>query len=101
MTFACVVRGCDNKAKKYSVVMFHRFPNDDKRRQVWLAALNMDPTTPVEVLKKWRVCSEHFTEEDYYYALSTLRLKDTFVFWGFTTKSPFYAFADSRLGGNT
>uniref|UniRef100_A0A8C6V119 THAP domain-containing protein 1 n=1 Tax=Neogobius melanostomus TaxID=47308 RepID=A0A8C6V119_9GOBI len=70
----CTVQGCDNKAKVYSVVMFHRFPNNRKRRKVWLAALNMDPTTPVEVLKKWRVCSEHFTEEDY--TSSGLRLKD-------------------------
>uniref|UniRef100_A0A8C6WZ41 THAP domain-containing protein 1 n=1 Tax=Neogobius melanostomus TaxID=47308 RepID=A0A8C6WZ41_9GOBI len=77
MTITCVVHGCDNKEKKYSVVMFHRFQTHHKRRKVWLAALNMDPTTPVEVLKKWRICSEHFTEEDY--TSSGLRLKDTAI----------------------
>ncbi|XP_062409085.1 zinc finger protein 660-like isoform X2 [Sardina pilchardus] len=74
MVITCIVKGCDNKQKTYSAVMFHRFPTHHKRRKTWLAALNMDPTTPVVILKNVRVCSEHFTQEDY--TSTGLRLKD-------------------------
>uniref|UniRef100_A0A8C6U2Q0 THAP domain-containing protein 1 n=1 Tax=Neogobius melanostomus TaxID=47308 RepID=A0A8C6U2Q0_9GOBI len=74
MPFICIVPGCDNKQKVYSVVMFHRFPTHPKRRKKWFDALKMDPTN-LEGLKNWRVCSEHFTEEDY--TSSGLRLKNS------------------------
>lgn len=48
--------------------MFHRIPTTDKdqhRKIEWLAALGIDPTTPLELLIKWRVCSEHFVSNDY------------------------------------
>uniref|UniRef100_A0A8C6T677 THAP domain-containing protein 1 n=1 Tax=Neogobius melanostomus TaxID=47308 RepID=A0A8C6T677_9GOBI len=74
MPFICIVPGCDNKQKVYSVVMFHRFPTHPKRRKKWFDALKMDPTN-LEGLKNWRVCPEHFTEEDY--TSSGLRLKNS------------------------
>ncbi|KAK0143836.1 Mannosyl-oligosaccharide 1,2-alpha-mannosidase IA [Merluccius polli] len=62
----CVVNGCDSKSKVYFTIMFHRIPTkDNERKNQWLAALNIDLRTPVESIKKWRVCSEHFAPEDY------------------------------------
>lgn len=74
MPYICIVDGCESKAKVYSAVMFHRFPNDPKQRKAWLVALNMNPTRRRQKTKNWRVCSKHFTENDY---TSGLRLKHT------------------------
>uniref|UniRef100_A0A8C2JPB8 THAP domain-containing protein 1 n=2 Tax=Cyprinus carpio TaxID=7962 RepID=A0A8C2JPB8_CYPCA len=80
----CVVKGCDNKSKVYSIIMFHRIPTKNKKRKnQWLAALNIDLKTPVESIKKWRVCSEHFGPDDYLVNMDSItrttvrRLKDT------------------------
>lgn len=64
----CIVKGCDNRDRRYGSLMFHRIPTTDKhqhRKTEWLAALGLDPTTPLELLRKWRVCSEHFVSNDY------------------------------------
>ncbi|XP_042608046.1 uncharacterized protein si:ch211-40k21.5 isoform X2 [Cyprinus carpio] len=82
----CVVKGCDNKSKVYSIIMFHRIPTKNKKRKnQWLAALNIDLKTPVESIKKWRVCSEHFGPDDYLVNMDSItrttvrRLKDTAI----------------------
>uniref|UniRef100_A0A8C2EPF5 THAP domain-containing protein 1 n=1 Tax=Cyprinus carpio TaxID=7962 RepID=A0A8C2EPF5_CYPCA len=74
MVITCIVKGCDNKEKVYSAVMFHRIPTHHTQWKAWLAALNKNPKTPLMTLKKWRVCSEHFTLEDY--TCTGTRLKD-------------------------
>ncbi|ROJ78715.1 THAP domain-containing protein 1 [Anabarilius grahami] len=74
MVITCIVKGCDNKEKVYGAVMFHRIPTHHIQRRAWLAALNKNPKTPLMTLKKWRVCSEHFTPEDY--TCTGTRLKD-------------------------
>ncbi|ROL55425.1 hypothetical protein DPX16_20801 [Anabarilius grahami] len=74
MVITCIVKGCDNKEKVYSAVMFHRIPTHHIQWRAWLAALNKNPKTPLMTLKKWRVCSEHFTPEDY--TCTGTRLKD-------------------------
>ncbi|ROL48788.1 THAP domain-containing protein 1 [Anabarilius grahami] len=74
MVITCIVKGCDNKEKVYSAVMFHRIPTHHIQRRAWLAALNKNQKTPLMTLKKWRVCSEHFTPEDY--TCTGTRLKD-------------------------
>ena len=51
----------------------------------WLLALDIDPNTPVDIIKDYRVCSEHFTEDDYFeqmeFATRTIKrvLKDTAI----------------------
>ncbi|XP_005159757.1 uncharacterized protein isoform X2 [Danio rerio] len=80
----CVVKGCDNKSKVYSTVMFHRIPTkNDMLKYQWLATLNIDHKTPLETIKKWRVCSEHFQPDDYYWvnmdSPTGRRLKDTAI----------------------
>ncbi|XP_060764206.1 uncharacterized protein LOC132873007 [Neoarius graeffei] len=74
MVITCIVPGCGNKPRVYSPVMFHNIATYYKRRKVWLAALQ-DPSTPLDVVKSWRVCSEHFTDEDY--TATGKRLNDT------------------------
>ncbi|TRZ01674.1 hypothetical protein DNTS_006153 [Danionella cerebrum] len=80
----CIVKGCESKSKWYSTVMFHRIPTKRKDRMYrWLAALNIDLNTPIESIKKWRVCSEHFVPDDYQEYTNSIspgqRLKDTAI----------------------
>ncbi|XP_073721471.1 uncharacterized protein [Misgurnus anguillicaudatus] len=75
MVVTCIVKGCDNKPNVHSDVMFHRFPTSPNRRKAWLSALNMDTTTPWRILKKCRVCSDHFIPDDY--SDTGFRIKDT------------------------
>ncbi|KAJ8333684.1 hypothetical protein SKAU_G00410030 [Synaphobranchus kaupii] len=49
-----------------TVTSFHPFPVEyQQRKQLWLLAARMDVNTPIETLKKFKVCSDHFTEDDY------------------------------------
>ncbi len=79
----CVVKGCDSKSKVYSIIMFHRIPMKNKKRKNQWLALNIDLRTPVESIKKLRVCSEHFGPDDYLTNMDSVtcttvrRLKDT------------------------
>lgn len=82
----CVVKSCDSKSKVYSTIMFHRIPTKKKeRKNRWLSVLSIDLKTPVESIKKWRVCSEHFGPEDYlehtdvFNRGTVRRLKDTAI----------------------
>ncbi|XP_056128559.1 uncharacterized protein LOC130106453 [Rhinichthys klamathensis goyatoka] len=65
MVKTCIVKGCENKENVHSAVIFHRVPTHHIQRRAWLAALNKNPKTPLLTIKKWRVCSDHFTKEDY------------------------------------
>ncbi|KAM9840465.1 uncharacterized protein ACBR49_015851 [Aulostomus maculatus] len=63
----CVVKGCYNKPKRWSSVMFHTIASKNPARmKLWLVALNIDPNTPTEKLRKMFVCSDHFSRNDYY-----------------------------------
>ena len=61
----CVVNACSNRLKKHAPFMFHRFPARPGQVLLWLTALNTDPNTPIEVIKRMSICSEHFTRDDY------------------------------------
>ncbi|XP_030298490.1 zinc finger protein 154-like isoform X3 [Sparus aurata] len=63
----CAVKTCGNKSRrKCSDLSFHRLPvREPKRLKLWLSALNIGVNTPVDELKKYVVCSEHFVPEDY------------------------------------
>ncbi|XDV35988.1 hypothetical protein PO909_005842 [Leuciscus waleckii] len=51
----------------------------------WLLGLDIDPNTPEDIIKDYHVCSEHFTEDDYFekmeFATRTMKrvLKDTAI----------------------
>lgn len=91
MVVSCIAKGCENKQRRYTNTMFHRIPPNVERRNLWLAALAIPPTTHVEKIKQYRVCEEHFTPEDYVekmqfsnrrtcvLRLKVLRLKNTAV----------------------
>nr|XP_055071078.1 uncharacterized protein si:dkeyp-30e7.2 isoform X1 [Misgurnus anguillicaudatus] len=83
----CIVKSCNNKqGRPGNTMMFHRIPtkNADLMKQ-WLLALDIDPHTPVATIKGYRVCSEHFREDDYFhkmeFATRTMKrvLKDTAI----------------------
>ncbi|XP_041958577.1 zinc finger and SCAN domain-containing protein 2-like isoform X3 [Alosa sapidissima] len=61
----CCVKGCGNKQRTYTNTMFHSIPKPVERRSLWLAALGIPATTPVDKINRYRVCDEHFKPEDY------------------------------------
>ncbi|XP_060760721.1 zinc finger MYM-type protein 4 isoform X2 [Neoarius graeffei] len=89
----CCVKGCNNKQRTYTNIMFHRIPKPVERRNLWLAALGIPATTPVDKINQYRVCDEHFKPEDYeekmQYATRKvlLHLKDTAVPSIFSTEA--------------
>ncbi|XP_061888704.1 uncharacterized protein LOC133639428 [Entelurus aequoreus] len=68
MVRECAFPNCGNKMLRYSSRSFHRLPyfNTDTLK-LWLAVLQMDADTPVDVLRRadHRVCSDHFDRDDY------------------------------------
>ncbi|XP_039648490.1 uncharacterized protein LOC120554008 [Perca fluviatilis] len=72
MPHSCIYPGCGLKAKKFHPESFYDLPfryKDPELLQQWLVVLKMDITTPLETLKKkrYRVCSRHFYDDDFYY----------------------------------
>ncbi|XP_034563528.1 lethal(3)malignant brain tumor-like protein 2 isoform X2 [Notolabrus celidotus] len=66
MVRPCVFPGCSNKATAWSPYIFHRIPlNNISLRNLWLITLKIDPSTPRATLKELRVCSDHFSDDDY------------------------------------
>ncbi|XP_038134321.1 uncharacterized protein LOC119778938 [Cyprinodon tularosa] len=65
MVKACDYPGCANKIDGKSL-SFHRFPLTDVAvRKLWLLALGFHVDTRLEKIKKLRVCSAHFSEDDF------------------------------------
>ena len=54
---SCCAVGCTNRYSKGSPVHFYRFPDDSRRRAMWMTAVNRKEWVPNEHL--W-LCSEHF-----------------------------------------
>lgn len=88
MVYTCIVKDCGNKPKTWSRVKFHVVPtNNTDRMKQWLFVLDIDPNTPVEMVRKMFVCSKHFLPEDYSERMErrssgmvqTLFLKDTVI----------------------
>ncbi|XP_028444738.1 THAP domain-containing protein 4-like [Perca flavescens] len=68
MVRVCAFPNCGNKMKRYLCLSFHRLPYRNRETlQLWLAALQLDVKTPLRTLreKDYRVCSEHFDEDDF------------------------------------
>lgn len=69
MPTRCMVSRCDNHRKKREQgVSYHRLPTDADRCRAWLRAINnpkYDERAPASVLGNLRVCSLHFTADDY------------------------------------
>lgn len=58
---------CVFRMKRYLCLSFHRLPLRNREiRQLWLVALQLDVQTPLQTIRErdYRVCSEHFDEDD-------------------------------------
>uniref|UniRef100_A0A672FVP1 THAP-type domain-containing protein n=1 Tax=Salarias fasciatus TaxID=181472 RepID=A0A672FVP1_SALFA len=69
MVRMCIYPGCESKMTSWTSLSFHRLPLRDRDLlRLWLIALNMDPSIKVPTLRRldYRVCSAHFTSEDFY-----------------------------------
>ncbi|XP_076150208.1 uncharacterized protein LOC143134033 [Alosa pseudoharengus] len=68
MVRVCVFPNCGNRMRKYKCISFHRLPFFDHNvLKLWLCVLQLDAQTPIPILrdKDYRVCSEHFEEDDF------------------------------------
>lgn len=67
----CSFPNCTNRMSAVTPrsLSFHRVPTSDRElRRLWLLALHMEPSTPVEELRRedHKVCSAHFDPDDFY-----------------------------------
>lgn len=62
-------------------VTFHRFPADKQLRAQWIRAIRRNPGEHFTITKSIKVCSKHFTEEDFLVGVASGRhlLKDNAV----------------------
>ncbi|XP_032388936.1 THAP domain-containing protein 4 isoform X4 [Etheostoma spectabile] len=68
MVRVCAFPNCGNKMKRYLCLSFHRLPYRNRETlNLWLVALQLDVKTPLRTLRErdYRVCSEHFDEDEY------------------------------------
>lgn len=76
MVRMCAFPGCFNRQKAVRLrprpvspeerLTFHRFPlNDPERLKLWLLAVHRDASLPVQSLDVLRLCSEHFSRDDF------------------------------------
>ena len=66
MVHSCVAFGCTNRATPTSAdngVHFHRFPNDEVRKDEWTRAIRRENFKPTQ---NSRICSDHFIIDDYF-----------------------------------
>lgn len=62
----CCVPACTNRRNKCPGLSFHAFPKDDQLRRRWIAAIKRDEGRFFAIGSDTRVCSAHFTAEDYF-----------------------------------
>ncbi|XP_016145116.1 THAP domain-containing protein 4-like isoform X2 [Sinocyclocheilus grahami] len=100
MVRMCAFPGCFNRQKAVRLrprplspeerLTFHRFPlNDPQRLRLWLLAVRRDTGLPVQSLDVLRLCSQHFSRDDFRSDKGSVRryLKSTAVpVWFFKTE---------------
>lgn len=94
MVLKCAFPGCLNREKPARVrksalptppddrLTFHTFPlNDPERLTLWLLAVQRDVDLPLRYVKQMKLCSEHFSPDDFRPGLGKIRrfLKSTAV----------------------
>ena len=48
-----------------SKISFHSFPKEEKRKNEWIVKIKRDLGTNFKLTKHTKICSEHFTRDDY------------------------------------
>lgn len=92
MVRKCAFPGCPNREKITSKrkgaltlpqnerLTFHRFPSNDRERMnLWLLAVQRDVNLPINFVKHMRLCSEHFSPDDFKSVQQKRLLKSTAV----------------------
>ncbi|KAJ8261671.1 hypothetical protein GJAV_G00156990 [Gymnothorax javanicus] len=73
MPRVCAYPRCFNRMKRRSRVSFHKLPvNNPEMLKLWITAMNLKATANLSAL---RVCSEHFSLDDYFCEPGTEREK--------------------------
>uniref|UniRef100_A0A3P8W6B9 THAP domain-containing protein 6-like n=1 Tax=Cynoglossus semilaevis TaxID=244447 RepID=A0A3P8W6B9_CYNSE len=76
MPVSCAAWGCQNRCSvstRSKGITFHRFPKDVLMRKKWEVALRREKFTAT---KACRLCSDHFTPEDFDRTGQTVRIRD-------------------------
>uniref|UniRef100_A0A8C2EIR4 THAP-type domain-containing protein n=2 Tax=Cyprinus carpio TaxID=7962 RepID=A0A8C2EIR4_CYPCA len=92
MVRKCAFPGCPNREKLTSKrkgaltlpqnerLTFHRFPSNDRERlNLWLLAVQRDVNLPINFVKHMKLCSEHFSPDDFKSVQQKRLLKSTAV----------------------
>ncbi|KAM4585141.1 uncharacterized protein PAE49_004484 isoform 2-T3 [Odontesthes bonariensis] len=70
MVRECIFPHCGNKMRRNRGLSFHRLPlrhGDNEKLRMWMLVLHLDMNTSLDTLRSrdYRVCSEHFVEDDF------------------------------------
>lgn len=66
--YHCCVPQCNGDSRYHQDLHFHRIPGrakDEKLRKEWLVKIRRDEGPDFKITTSTRVCSRHFTKEDY------------------------------------
>ncbi|XP_077980524.1 uncharacterized protein LOC144435776 [Glandiceps talaboti] len=77
MPLHCCVPGCTGSGYRFvddHRISFHCFPNDGNLLKQWIHAIRRNPGVHFNLNKHTKICSLHFTENDFKYTLARKRL---------------------------
>ena len=85
----CCVPLCHSKSSREKELSFHRFPKCESKKKTWKVRIRRDEGELFTITEHTRVCSVHFTADDYRTTLGGLKvLKDDAVPSVFPWKRP-------------
>ena len=85
----CCVPLCHSKSSREKELSFHRFPKCESKKKKWKVKIRPDEGELFTIIEHTRVCSLHFTGDDYGTTLGGLKvLKDDAVPSVFPWKTP-------------
>lgn len=61
----CCVPECEGDARYDSSLSFHRIPKNNDLRKIWISKIRRDEGDLFKITNNTRVCSKHFSEEDF------------------------------------
>ncbi|VDI69379.1 Hypothetical predicted protein [Mytilus galloprovincialis] len=61
----CCVPLCNGNGRRHTDLSFHRFPQTDHRRNMWINAIRRDPGPMFNISDQTVVCSRHFKSTDF------------------------------------
>ncbi|CAC5390003.1 unnamed protein product [Mytilus coruscus] len=61
----CCVPLCNGNGRRHMELSFHRFPQTDNKRNLWIQAIRRDPGPMFNISDQTVVCSRHFKPTDF------------------------------------